>query len=158
MKTIVVGVGNPARSDDGVGLYVARYVRELTSGMCDIEVEELWAGGLRIAEAVAGYDRAVIIDAMTTGKNAPGSYRLVPLSELQTCRTVSCVHDADLLTALRVFRVAGERIPDDIAVVGIETLDMFSLGENLTPPVSEAVEGAARMAFSAATRPEGAEL
>lgn len=156
MRTIVVGVGNPALSDDGVGLHVARSVRELSKGVPGIEVEELWAGGLRIAEAIAGYDRAVIIDAMRSGDNPPGSVAFVPLSELHGMRTVACAHDVDLVTALEIFKRAGENIPEDIAVLGIETQDVFTLSENLTPHVSRAVGGAARMAFDAATRPDGA--
>lgn len=137
-RTVVVGVGNSVRSDDGVGLLVVQGVQKLiTQG--EAEVVELMAGGLRLAEAIVGFDRAIIVDAMTTGEHPPGSVLNVGLGQLGPCRSVSCVHDANLPTALDLFRRAGEKMPESLSIVGIETLDTDTLCEELTAPVAKAV-------------------
>ncbi len=150
MRTVVVGIGNPVRKDDGVGLRVAREVRERTEGQ-GIDVVELWAGGLRLAEAISGYDRAVVVDAMTTRACPPGTVASVDLSSRAGLRTVSCIHDADMAVALEVWRRAGEPMPREIEIIGIETGETESLGESLTREVLAAVAEAVGLVIGAAT-------
>jgi hydrogenase maturation protease len=139
MRTIVIGLGNPLRSDDAAGLVAARLLRERLSGEADIEVAELWAGGLRLVEAMAGYQRAVVVDAMATG-GLPGTVRKLGLAELGSARNVTCAHDTSLPAALAIWRKSEIPVPDEIAIFGIEALDMETLGEELTPPVRRGVE------------------
>lgn len=139
MRTVVIGIGNPVRSDDGVGLAVARAVRERVGNRPDVDVEELWAGGLRLVEAMAGYDRAIVIDAMVTGTSPPGTVRRLDLADLGEARNVTCVHDASLPTALALWRMGDVPVPSDITIWGIEGQDLQTLSEELTLPVSGAV-------------------
>lgn len=121
MRTIVIGVGNPLRGDDAVGLHVARGLETALAGNQNIEVTEVWAGGLRLAEATVGYDHAIIIDALVTGQHAPGTLVIVSSDSLDTCRTVTCAHDTSLPTALAFLRAAGADLPSNITVFGVET-------------------------------------
>ncbi len=57
-------MGNPILSDDGLGLVVARRLRELPMPP-DVEVAESEVGGLRLLELVRGFTKVVIIDALT---------------------------------------------------------------------------------------------
>lgn len=59
MSSIVVGVGNPLLGDDAVGLDCARQLE----GQVDAEVKQAIAGGLELAEMIADYNFALIIDA-----------------------------------------------------------------------------------------------
>jgi hydrogenase maturation protease len=137
MRTVVIGVGNPVRADDAVGLHVARAVRERAGGACD--VEELWAGGLRLVEAMSGYDRAIVVDALAGEGIAPGMLIQLGLDELGPCRTVSCSHDASLPVGLALWRDAGVAVPDHITVLGVGASDLVSLRETLTAAVAAAV-------------------
>ncbi|MBI3987502.1 MAG: hydrogenase maturation protease [Lentisphaerae bacterium] len=139
MKTIVVGMGNPVLTDDGVGMEVARQVRQAGNSDSDAEVVELCAGGLRIMEAVAGYDRAILVDAMTTGNWVPGTVRRLRMEEARLTRNGSCIHDTGLVEALEIGRLAGVRVPDDVRIVGIEVEDATTFGETLTAAVAAAV-------------------
>ena len=65
MKTLVLGLGNPILSDDGVGLRVARAVESQLSQQ-EITVMETSMGGLSLLDLLTGYDRAIIIDAIQT--------------------------------------------------------------------------------------------
>lgn len=139
MRALVVGVGNPARGDDSVGLVVAREVRDRLPAGSGVDVEELWAGGLRLAEALAGYDAAVVVDAMETGRVPPGHVAKLPLGYCCAARAIDCVHDATLESALAFLAEAGERMPARLALLGIEVRETSVLGEGLTPEVAAVV-------------------
>ena len=59
MYSVVVGVGNPLLGDDAVGLEVAKRLK----GNVNADVKLAIAGGLELAEMIAEYDLAIIIDA-----------------------------------------------------------------------------------------------
>src|SRR4051794_24494827 len=92
MTTGIIGVGNPVLSDDGVGLQVARELRRRLSGRPDVTVLERCAGGLRLMESMAGYGRAVLIDAMESGA-AAGSIHELDEAALPLSRNIHSSHD-----------------------------------------------------------------
>jgi len=65
MKTLILGLGNSVRADDGVGLYVARSLQEKINSP-DIIISESPGAGLDILELLTGYDRVILIDAIQT--------------------------------------------------------------------------------------------
>ncbi len=65
MKTVVLGLGNPILTDDGVGLRVAREL-EGRLDQQEATVMETSLAGLNMLDLLAGYDRAIIIDAIQT--------------------------------------------------------------------------------------------
>jgi hydrogenase maturation protease len=143
VNTVIIGLGNPVRTDDGVGLAVARCLRDQLAGTDGVTVEELWAGGLRLVEAMSGYDRAVLVDALHTGDQPAGTVRRLSLSDLGGARTTTCVHDTSLPTALEIWRRLGAPLPQEISVWGIEAQDLDSFSEELTASVAQAVPRAA---------------
>lgn len=137
MRTVVIGIGNPVRADDAVGLHVARAVRTCAPQACD--VEELWAGGLRLVEAMSGYDRAIVVDALEGVGIAPGAVVRLGLDDLSPCRTVACGHDVTLPVGLELWRESGAPLPAKITVLGVGVKDLHTLCEGLTPEVAAAV-------------------
>lgn len=152
-RTLVIGIGNPVRADDAVGLHVARQVRtrlsERPDGAPQVDVEELWAGGLRLVEAMCGYDHAIVVDALADPDLAAGSLREMHVSDLGACRNVSCAHDTSLPTALALWRQAGAELPTQITVFGICAEDLVSLREELPPPIEAALPGAIEAVLAA---------
>jgi hydrogenase maturation protease len=137
MATVIIGVGNPLRRDDGVGLRVARELRGRLGERKDVDVVELSAGGLRLMEAMEGYDVAIVIDAIESGGPAGAIYRL-DAGGLPETRNAACTHDGSLPEALAVGRAAGVRIPSDIRVWAVEAGDVETFGDTLTPEVETA--------------------
>lgn len=138
-RTVVIGLGNPVRADDSVGLAVVRELREQLTGADAVEVVELWAGGLRLVEAMVGFEHAVVVDAMCTGKVAPGTFRRLTLADLEATRTTTCSHDTSLPTALEMWKRMEVPVPEDLTIWGIEVQDTETLSEALTNPVARAV-------------------
>jgi len=80
MKTLILGLGNPILSDDGVGVGVAGEL-EGRLDQQEVTVVETSMAGLSLLDLLIGYDRVIIIDAIqTVGGKAGQIYRLDPRS------------------------------------------------------------------------------
>lgn len=145
MKTVIIGLGNPILSDDSVGIKVSRAIRGQLAHQTDdnreknIDIKEIYAGGIRLMDAMTGYDRACIVDAMKTGRSVPGAVSEFGLDQLCSTRNLVCQHDTNLLTALELGRTLGMHLPTQIKIWGIEAGDVTSFGEELTAEVERAV-------------------
>jgi hydrogenase maturation protease len=142
--TLVVGLGNPILGDDGVGWRVAEAVKARLDDSA-VDVICLSLGGLALMEHLAGYRRAIIVDAMTTGA-APGSLHSLSASEMDelSVQHTASVHDLSLSAALVFGRKLGLELPEDIRVIGVEAEPDFDFGETLSAPVEQAMPAAVR--------------
>ncbi len=142
MKTVVLGLGNELRADDGVGLYVARAVRKLVDSPV-VAVAESSASGLDLLDHLCGSDRAIVVDAVQTGQGKPGDIRR--LAAPMSGRHLTNPHSTDLATALEIGKQLGLSLPSDILFFGIEIADCESFAEQCTPAVAGAVDRCARL-------------
>ncbi len=143
--TVLIGLGNPILGDDAVGLRVARALKAELAGVGGVDFKELHAGGMRVMDAVAGYDRAVIVDAMRTGALRPGSVCRLEVGQLGRARNLASTHDTNLPTALELGRLLGLRMPSAVTIYGIEALEVETFGEALSEDVLRAVPEAVRL-------------
>ncbi|HEY54203.1 MAG TPA: hydrogenase maturation protease [Caldilineae bacterium] len=144
MKTLVIGLGNPILTDDGVGVKVAYAVEQaLGSGHDDsIDVTEASVGGLRLMEMMVGYDRVILIDALTLGDAPPGSVQQMSLPDLEAISPTqhsASAHDASLVTALDSGRRMGLPLPDDIIIYAISVENVLDFSDTPTPAVARAI-------------------
>jgi len=144
-STVVIGLGNPILRDDAVGLHVARAFADELGDTDGIDVKELHAGGIRVLDAIDGYDNAVIVDAMCTGGLEPGCVRELDLTDLGTVRNLSSMHDTNLPTALALGEMLGMQMPATVTVFGIEAVDVENFGETLSEGVERSVSEAVRL-------------
>jgi hydrogenase maturation protease len=136
--TLVLGLGNPILSDDGVGCLVAAALQDRLAGR-EIDVLEAGIAGLDFLDLLAGYDRAIIVDAIQTVDGIPGRiYRLGP-EALASTRHSGTPHDVNLATALELGRRLGLPLPGQITIFAIEAQNVTSFGETCTPGVAGAV-------------------
>ncbi|MBP8974214.1 MAG: hydrogenase maturation protease [Anaerolineae bacterium] len=144
--TLVIGLGNPILSDDGVGWQVAEQVRQALEGQRrngsslthdSVHVTEACVGGLSLAEMLIGYERAVIVDAIMTGNVPPGTVHELKLGDLPGTLNMASAHDTNLVTALRALRRYGARVPSDenIDIIAVEAQDVWTFREGCTPEV-----------------------
>lgn len=150
-RTLVLGLGNPLLTDDGVGLRVVAQLRSALVAQPGLELAEDYWGGLRLMERLVGYDRAVIIDAQRSGA-PPGTVRVLA-AEAPPTRHGSSAHDVDLWTALEFGRRAGAALPtaDNIRIIAIEAAEVDTFGQECTPAVAAAVPAAVAVAQSLLT-------
>jgi hydrogenase maturation protease len=126
---ILIGLGNPIMSDDGIGIVVSREVHERLDGY-DLDTSS--SGGFDIVDRILGHKRAVIIDSMATGRCEPGTVvRINPDSPLETHR-IKHSHGMNFLEAIETARSCGAPVPDDVVVYGIEVDDPFTVGSEIS--------------------------
>lgn len=156
MKTLVIGLGNPILGDDGVGWRVAERVEQLLAGAQPgegwispgtIEFKYLAVGGLSLMEEMIGAGRVILIDALDTGQQPPGTVLSLRLEDLpnRAAGHLSSAHDTTLQNALQVGESMGADLPSEILVVAIEVKMNYDFSEQLTPPVAAAVPQAAHI-------------
>ena len=140
---LVLGLGNPILTDDGVGLRVAK---ELEGKLDEnVTIIEASLAGLDILDLLVGYDRAIIIDSIkTTGGKAGQIYRL-DLGEFEVTRHVVSAHDVNLATALELGKMLGLDLPRKIDILAIEVAETGLFGEECTPEVAKAIPVCAGM-------------
>ena len=142
MKTLVLGLGNPILTDDGVGVRVAEIVRVRLLDKAHIDVTETSVGGLTLMEAMIGYDRVFLIDAMHKNGDKPGTIHRMTLEELQAISPTqhsSSPHDTNLITALEMGKRMGMRLPQEIVIYAISVENVIDFSDQLTPAVAAAV-------------------
>ena len=138
MKTLVLGIGNPILTDDGVAIHIVKRLKEEKLG-ADIELAA--TGGLGIIELVAGYDRLILVDAIITG-NKPGTIFELSLEELRSHPPLhfASTHDVSFVAALKLGReLIPEKMPREITIFAIEVEDTTTFGEECTQKVQEAI-------------------
>ncbi|HUU07026.1 MAG TPA: hydrogenase maturation protease [Thermoplasmata archaeon] len=137
-RTLIVGVGNPILSDDGVGIHVARKLRDL--GLESVDVEELPASGLELLDMVLGYDRVVIVDAIVTEEGRPGGFHVLEENAFERTVHGSTPHGINIATALAMGRkIVPEKMPKEVFFVAIEAKDIVNVSESMTPAVAAAI-------------------
>jgi hydrogenase maturation protease len=140
MRTIVVGLGNPILRDDGVGVHVVRAAARQVQ-RDDIVFAEASIGGLRLLDLLAGYERAILVDAIVTPDGRPGEIRRLGPTDLRCSRHAGSSHDVSLPAALALGRRMGMALPPDerISIIAIEAVDVLTFGEDCTPEVAAAI-------------------
>ncbi|MCB0259926.1 MAG: hydrogenase maturation protease [Calditrichaeota bacterium] len=140
MKITVIGMGNELLSDDGAGICAARHLQTIFQDHPCVHVEASTWGGFRFIDLLAGYDAAIIIDAIQTGRKPVGYiHRMHAEALIHSVRMIS-FHDINFATALSFARALEIPMPEDITVFAIEVADIHTISENLHPLVMNAVE------------------
>jgi hydrogenase maturation protease len=144
-KTLVLGIGNEIRGDDGVGIHVARRVAELLPAelASRVDVEEACTGGFDLVDYLRGYDRAIIADAIKTEGGEAGTVYQFSAQALEPTAHLGHSHGVNLASALAVLRELKLGAPRDVTVVAVEAEWLYEFREDLSPSVAAAVEEAA---------------
>lgn len=143
--TAVIGCGNLARGDDGVGPHVVQALAQRGVAR-DPRVRLLDAGtdGMAVMHAARGCRRLILIDAARSG-SSPGAVFEVPGSELQDRPPPPMtLHDFRWEHALFAGRrMHGAAFPADVTVLLVE-VQSTAFGLELTPAVAAAAEKVAQ--------------
>jgi hydrogenase maturation protease len=132
-RTLIVGYGNPLRSDDGFGWHAGRLLAQALAGQ-DAEVITCHQLTPELAEPLSQSSRAVFIDADAQG--TPGEIHrrsVCPQIPASSAFTHSCTPSGLLASAERLY---GHRPQAVIVTVSAQS---FAFGDALSPAVSAAL-------------------
>lgn len=143
-RLLVLGLGNTILTDDGVGIHVARRVKELISDD-RVAVVEASLAGFNLLDLVVGYDAVIIVDAIECGDVPVGEVCELDTDSFRASARLASVHDVDLATALKLGDVLKLHMPKAVEIYGISVADPRTFGEGCTPEVERAIPGVARV-------------
>ena len=136
---VVLGIGNPDRGDDAIGLLVLDELRTRCGPDIDLSSGDGDPGWM--IDAWEGRRVSVVVDAVHTGA-APGSVTVIDASAapLPATTRLSSSHAMGVASSVELARALG-RLPDRLIVVGVEGRS-FALGSEMSPEVAAAVKPA----------------
>ena len=134
MKTLILALGNPILSDDGVSWKI---VDLLPDDLPDVDIIKSSAATMDIIPHLAGYDRLIIIDAIQLNTAPPGTVHCFSLADFTDTIRHSSPHDINFATALQMAIEWGYAIPEDIRIYGIEVKELLQFSESCTPEVTD---------------------
>lgn len=132
---LILGVGNPYRSDDGVGMAVTHRLRE--RGVPGIRVVEQSGEGAELMEAWKDSSTVFVIDAVSSGAKAGTIHRLDAARDPIPKQFFHySTHAFSVAEAVELARALG-KLPPRLIIYGIEG-KKFEAGVGLSPDVAKA--------------------
>ncbi len=147
----VICCGNPERGDDGVGVLVAKRLRDF-----GIEAETRTGEALELIEAWSGANDVIVVDAVVTGAPVGAVQRLEGRQVTVPCSLPGSTHGFSVAEAFELARTLG-RLPERLRLYGIEG-QWFELGTEVSPQVRRAVEEVARQIAAECCLPMGSSF
>ncbi len=141
---MVLGLGNPILSDDGLGIKVAHEVAKQLNNP-QVTVAETSGAGLSLLDFIAGYDKVIIIDAIQTKKGNAGQIYRMETKDFSLTKHFSSPHQINLVTALELGKMLNLVMPQEITVFAVEAKDITSFSEKCTPEVEKAIPEVVKM-------------
>lgn len=143
-RLLIIGLGNPYLTDDGAGIRVAEDVAQALPADTPIDIIEVSVGGLTLMEAMIGYDRVLVIDALWSPPDEVGRVLVFDAGYLPETLNSASTHDVDLPTALKIGRHLGVHLPEDehIQIIGITANQVLDFGDEPSPAVKAAIPSA----------------
>lgn len=134
-KVIIIGIGNEYRSDDAVGLLVARTINQ--KQLPSVTVKEASGEGTSLMDAWQGFENVILVDAVSSGAK-PGTFFRIRANEESVPKKFFhySTHAFSIAEAVELAR-AMNTLPPNVMVYGIECAN-FAAGINLSSVVKEA--------------------
>lgn len=136
MKVLVLGMGNPILSDDGVGLLIAERLRERLPG---VDVAASAMIGVGLLDQIIGYDQIFVIDAMIAPNGELGSLKKIfPAGTDGTLHLFSS-HGVGFFELMELGKLLGYAMPAVGGIYGIGINSPVAFGETLSRELSEKI-------------------
>jgi len=132
----VIGCGNPLMGNDGAGIRVLRMLQE---EMPQVDAVDGGTGGLGLIPLMEGYDRVIVVDAITGIGDRPGDVKVflkAPPASPSSCS----LHEIGIGDAIRIAEELGSA--PEIITIGIEVGTIAEFSRDIDPEVMSGVSAA----------------
>jgi hydrogenase maturation protease len=136
--TIVIGVGNLLRRDDGLGVHALRRLRDAGAAPPGVELLDGGTAGLMLLPHIAGARRAIAIDAVDVGAPAGTLVRLAGDEIPAGLADGRMPHGVGLLDLLGAARLTGTW-PEELVLHGAQPAST-GLGTELSAPIAACLD------------------
>lgn len=136
LRSVVIGVGNAYRSDDGVGVAVARRIQQRDPSL---RVLEASGEGAQLMDVWQNAHEAFVIDAVRSGSTPGTVYRLDAAHDIIPSEFFHySTHAFSVAEAVELAR-ALDCLPSRLVIYGIEG-KCFDAGEQMSPEVLASID------------------
>jgi len=136
-NTLLIGIGNEYRSDDGIGLMVARAIRE--KQFPSVTVKEESGEGVSMMESWKGFQFVILVDAVSSGAMPGTIFRIDAKKEKVSNNFFHySTHAFSVAEAVELARVM-DSLPTGLIVYGIEGKN-FTAGTTISADVRKAAK------------------
>jgi hydrogenase maturation protease len=129
MKVLILGMGNPILSDDGVGLFIAGRLKDRLK---NVDVMTTAMAGLDTLDLISGYDRIFLVDACTTKGSTPGEI-VKFCHERNGFLHLFSSHGLNFFELISLGKTLGLEMPEVGGIYGVEIGDEVCFGRELSP-------------------------
>lgn len=136
LRTLVLALGNPIRSDDGAGIAALRCLEKDPRVPGAVDLLEGGTKGLELVSYISGMSRLLVLDAVDVGAVA-GTIVCIQGTELGSLPGKGNVHDLALADILNALRLLGQE-PQETVLLGIQP-DSTELGTSLSESVQSSL-------------------
>ncbi len=135
----IIGVGNPLRKDDGIGIILLNHLIKKMDLPSNVSFIDGGTGGMNVLYDCNTFDVVIFIDAVDF-KGVPGETRFFSIDDIRSNKQVSSVstHNEDLFQILRIGRELGE-CPDKVFIFGVQPANV-GFGDGLTDSINEKID------------------
>jgi hydrogenase 3 maturation protease len=151
-KIAVIGIGNPLRKDDGIGIVVLDQLIVRVGAYCNTPLQnqfdffDFGTSAIDLATKLSGYKRSLIIDGINAGLK-PGQMKIFGLNEIASQNikeNLSSTHQIDLGQLLSLTKSVGAYcntplLDTEIYVAGIQVEDV-SFGQGLSQSLKNNID------------------
>ncbi len=133
---VVLGIGNPLLSDDGLGIHALEVLRSDVRLPLATRLLDGGTFGPELLSQVGGCRRLLLLDAVDVG-SAPGTIVRVDLDGTLAVARKTSVHEFGINELLDDLRLLGEQ-PEHVLILGIQPASV-AIGTSLSQDVLTAV-------------------
>jgi hydrogenase maturation protease len=152
---LVLGMGNPLLCDDSIGLRVVESAEKTICGKsARTAFKKNYSGGIDLLYDLVGFHKALIVDSLVTG-NAPAGYcHEFSLTSIDKAVREHCVfaHGISMSSVFRIGAQCGYPMPDETVILAIESHDVTTFSEELSPSLEASMEGIIRKIIATLSR------
>jgi len=129
---LVLGLGNPLMSDDGIGGFVLEKLAARPEQFPDIDFLDAGTAGMAVLHHIAGRKKVVLIDCAIMGTE-PGTIKRFTPEQVDSVKQLAhfSMHEMDMLKVIEISKSLGE-CPEQIVFFGIEP-ESTAQGNEVTP-------------------------
>jgi len=145
-QTLVIGIGNPERQDDSIGIVIARKLKEWSP--VKLSIVEVSGEATELIDLFGKTSKVIVVDAICSGQEA-GCIHCIDATEQPIPAdwfSQYSTHDFGLAEAVELARNL-EQLPEHLLIIGIEGV-LFEMGANLSPEVEDAIRPAIELILS----------
>lgn len=141
MKKIgIIGIGNPLRRDDGIGLILLEKLKNIKDKLpVNMEYIDGGTGGIKLLHILSDFDLVILLDAVNFNGEI-GESRLLKFEDIKRKKDLEfkSTHSMDILKVIEISKNL-DNAPKNIFIFAIQPADI-SFGMNISKKLNDNLE------------------